>query len=78
MIIPHLLKILPVQAENVKLINYLCMDKKTWKRKTKHKHSKGTCGNKDCHICHSDKVLKMPDRQLQRANSKLKNQYNGD
>lgn len=54
------------------------MDKSTWKKKKKHKHSRHTCGNKDCTICHSDKVLKMPDRQLQRANSKLKNQYDGD
>ena len=54
------------------------MDKPTWKKKKKHKHSRHTCGNKDCTICHSDKFLKIPDRQLQRANSKLKNQYDGD
>jgi len=38
-------------------------DKAKWKKK---KHPKSKCGNAKCFICHSDKLLNMPDRQTLR------------
>ena len=40
-----------------------------WKRRRKT-HGADKCGNAKCTICHSDKVLKIPDRQLMREDSK--------
>lgn len=42
-----------------------------WKSRRKHKLN-DRCGNADCLICHSDKVLDIPDRQRMRQKSKEK------
>jgi len=42
-------------------------DKEKWKKK---KHPASKCGDAKCLICHSAKVLKMPNRKLLRENSK--------
>ena len=34
----------------------------------KKKHPASKCGNAKCTICHSDKVIGIPDRQVRRAN----------
>lgn len=44
-------------------------DKKKWKKK---KHPASKCGNAKCTICHSDKILGIPDRQQMRADEILK------
>lgn len=44
-------------------------DKEKWKKK---KHPASKCGNAKCMICHSDKILEIPDRQQKRANDILK------
>jgi len=41
-------------------------DKNKWKKK---KHPASKCGNAKCMICHSDKILEIPDRQTMRANA---------
>jgi len=43
-----------------------------WKKK---KHPASKCGNAKCTICHSDKVIGIPDRQLKRANDILKQEF---
>lgn len=48
------------------------MERNFWKKKRKHKHSRGTCGNPQCTICHANKVLDIPDRRTMRENSKVK------
>jgi hypothetical protein len=42
-----------------------------WKKKRKS-HNAAKCNIANCYICHSDKLLKIPDKQLLIANSKLK------
>lgn len=46
---------------------------KVWKKKRKD-HGADKCGNAKCLICHSSKVIGIPDRQQMRQNSKDKNQ----
>lgn len=41
-----------------------------WKKRRKHKLA-DKCSNPQCTICHSDKVIGIPDRQTMRANLKM-------
>ena len=50
------------------------MEKNFWKRKTTHRHCRGTCGNPKCTICHANKVYKVKTKQQKVADEKLKNQ----
>jgi hypothetical protein len=42
-----------------------------WKKKRKHRFG-DKCKNPKCFICHSDKVLDIPNIHLLRENEKLK------
>lgn len=42
-----------------------------WKKKRKHRFG-DKCNVPQCMICHANKVTKVPDRQVRRANEKLK------
>lgn len=41
----------------------------------KKSHPASKCGNAKCLICHSAKVMKIPDRQLLRANDKISTNF---
>lgn len=42
-----------------------------WKKKRKH-HFGAKCRKAKCMVCHSDKLLDIPDEQKRKSNSKLK------